>query len=268
MIPIKHRLITAFVALLLSTMLSCTITGCTNEEQVELGAWKEKLEVADGNSTIDDALNDINRTIDDTAAKLDGVTAEGKDKITEAGNTISNTLKEWADVDLGFLTETPAPKGTQAPQSNTEEFKQETNSDGSRIKVKFIKVVDGDTIYVELNGEKTRVRLIGINTAESVAPYEYLQATGKENTQEGKFASDYLKELMKDVTEVWLEFDLEMNDDYGRVLAYVWLDGEEKDGEKSMLNIIMVRSGWAEPMTIEPNSRYKEQIAIAAEEAE
>ena len=246
-------------------VLSFTACSDTSEEQVEVGAWKDKLIEADDSNAINDTLTDINGTIQDTTALLGEKAEQGQGKLTEIGNSISDTIKGWADMDLSYLTATPLPATTEPPSHTDTSTEVETNSDGTRIKVKFLKVVDGDTIYVEYNGEKTRVRLIGINTAESVAPEEYLQATGKENTQEGKFASDYLKELMKDVSEVWLEFDLELNDDYGRLLAYVWLDGENTDAESNMLNIILVKSGWAEPMTIQPNVKYEDDIARASE---
>ena len=73
------------------------------------------------------------------------------------------------------------------------------------------RVVDGDTLIVYIDGVRTRVRLIGINTPESVAPEE------ERNTEEGVIASDYVKTLMEDADyEVWLKYDNERYDQYDR----------------------------------------------------
>ena len=49
-----------------------------------------------------------------------------------------------------------------------------------RIEVKFSKCVDGDTIRLKINGQKKRVRLLAIDTPESVTPDKPVQAYGKE----------------------------------------------------------------------------------------
>ena len=55
----------------------------------------------------------------------------------------------------------------------------------------LIRVIDGDTIVVNIDNIEYTVRLIGIDTPESVAPDVYLEATGKKNTKEGLLASEY-----------------------------------------------------------------------------
>lgn len=118
-------------------------------------------------------------------------------------------------------------------------------------------VVDGDTLDVNLDGVATRIRLIGINTPESVAHEDYLEATGKENTQEGKDASAFVKELLSGTEELWLTFDKERQDKYGRTLAYVWLTESTLDTE-NMLQVKILQAGHAEVMTIAPNTKYQE----------
>lgn len=54
------------------------------------------------------------------------------------------------------------------------------------IKATVVRVIDGDTIVVDIDGEQLKVRLIGIDTPESVASEDYLNKTGKQNTIEGK----------------------------------------------------------------------------------
>lgn len=115
-------------------------------------------------------------------------------------------------------------------------------------------VSDGDTITVIKEGQKQRVRLIGIDTPESVHSDE------TKNTPEGKAVSAYVKELLTD-TEVYLEYDEETYDQYGRDLAYVYMT----DG--TMVNELLVSLGMAETMTIRPNTRYRVEFAKLQEEA-
>jgi len=134
---------------------------------------------------------------------------------------------------------------------DTEQVVQEPSD---RIETEFIRVVDGDTIIVKYNGEKTRVRLIGINSPESVHEDE------SKNTQEGRDASAFLKEYLADTDKVWLEFDVEQKDQYERVLAYVWLSPEGINIEEDMLNGIIVKEGYADARSYKPNVKYQEAL--------
>lgn len=114
------------------------------------------------------------------------------------------------------------------------------------------RVVDGDTLIVYIDGVRTRVRLIGINTPESVAPEE------ERNTEEGIIASDYVKTLMDEAGyEVWLEYDNELYDQYDRTLAYVYID---YDGEVVMLERILLEEGLAETVRYGTNDRYYDEF--------
>ena len=111
-----------------------------------------------------------------------------------------------------------------------------------------VRVVDGDTIIVNIYNTETRIRLIGVNTAESVHP------DADKNTSEGMVASDYTKNLLT-TKKVYLEYDKDIYDDYGRVLAYVYLDDK-----KTMVNELLLKNGYAETMTIAPNVKYAEKF--------
>lgn len=114
------------------------------------------------------------------------------------------------------------------------------------------RVVDGDTLIVYIDGVRTRVRLIGINTPESVAPEE------ERNTEEGVIASDFVKELIDNTGyEVWLEYDNERLDQYDRTLAYVYID---YDGELVMLERILLEEGLAETVLFGTNDRYYDEF--------
>lgn len=119
------------------------------------------------------------------------------------------------------------------------------------------KVVDGDTIYAFTDGESIKIRLIGINTPESVS------ADADKNTPEGTLASDYLKNLLPLGSVIYLEYDEGRYDPYNRVLAYVWLnaDADTTDFDEFCqynLNAIILQNTYCETMKIQPNVKYAE----------
>mgnify|MGYP000970320192 CR=1 FL=1 len=116
-----------------------------------------------------------------------------------------------------------------------------------------IRVVDGDTFIADISGERTRVRMIGIDTAESV------QDNPERITKEGLVASNYTKSLLTGA-EVFLEFDKEHYDRFGRTLAYVYIKGD--DGYV-FINELLLNEGLADLMTIEPNTKYQELLEDA-----
>ena len=104
-----------------------------------------------------------------------------------------------------------------------------------RQPAELVRVVDGDTIRVRLAGAEEGVRYIGIDTPERdercfVAALEANQA-------------------LLDDGSLRLEFDRERRDRYGRLLAYVYAG-------RTFVNLELVRRGFAEPLTIQPNDRH------------
>ena len=134
-------------------------------------------------------------------------------------------------------------------------------NDRKLLAVNLDYVVDGDTINVSVDGTESRVRLIGIDTDESVASDEYLdkksQYTGKEetNSAEGKAASNHTKELLAGYKTLYLEFDEELYDPYNRVLAYVWLSTDTSDLD-NMLQVRILDDGYARTLPLKPNTKY------------
>ena len=87
------------------------------------------------------------------------------------------------------------------------------------IPVELVRVVDGDTIRIMYEGEERAVRYLLVDTPETVHPKKTTERFGPE-------ASNFMKELMKD-GKVEIEFDVgEKEDKYGRLLAYIYVDGE------------------------------------------
>lgn len=114
------------------------------------------------------------------------------------------------------------------------------------------RVVDGDTIIVKINGTKEKVRMIGIDTPESVHP------DPSRNTPEGKVASQFTRDHLEG-KYVRLETDVQERDKYGRLLSYVYLGDE-------MFNKTLLEEGLATIMTIPPNVKYVDDFKAIQEE--
>jgi endonuclease YncB( thermonuclease family) len=110
------------------------------------------------------------------------------------------------------------------------------------VAVKVQRVVDGDTFVATVGGRRERVRVIGVDTPESVDPNRPDEPFGKE-------ASDFAKHYLDGET-VRLAGDAEPRDRYGRILAYVWL----RDG--TFWNALLAAEGYAQQLTIPPNVTY------------
>ena len=101
-------------------------------------------------------------------------------------------------------------------QQSTANNQQPTNG----TKAHVLRVVDGDTIVVELeNGIEETVRLLGVNAPETVHPGQPTECYGPE-------ASEFTKSVLVKETAVFIELDLQTGerDRYGRLLAHIWLE--------------------------------------------
>ncbi len=114
------------------------------------------------------------------------------------------------------------------------------------------RVVDGDTIVVD-GGE--RVRLIGIDTPESVDPRRPVECFGLE-------ASAFMEDLLPPGTDVRLVFDVEREDRYERTLAYVY-----RVADGLFVNFHLVDQGYAQVATYPPNVEHTDEFVEATREA-
>ena len=129
--------------------------------------------------------------------------------------------------------------------------------DGPREVGRVVRVVDGDTIHVQLDGRREKVRYIGVDTPESVKPGTPVQCFAKR-------AGAFNRHLVAG-ERVRLVLDAEHRDRYGRLLAYVY---RKSDGV--FVNAALVRRGYAQPLTIAPNvahAREFRRLAAAARHA-
>jgi micrococcal nuclease len=125
---------------------------------------------------------------------------------------------------------------------------------GAARSAPVVRVVDGDTIQVRLGGAKERVRLIGIDTPETVKPNTPVQCYGRAASAEAH--------RLLDGRTVRLVGDVEPRDRYGRLLAYVY---REPDG--LFVNAELARRGFARQLTIPPNVRFAERFRRLVAEA-
>jgi micrococcal nuclease len=117
------------------------------------------------------------------------------------------------------------------------------------------RVIDGDTVEVRLGGVEEDVRYIGVDTPETVKPDTPVQCFGPQ-------ASSFNHHLVEH-RRVRLVFGVERRDVYGRLLAYVYLDGR-------FVNAELIRRGLARTLTIPPNDRFAgrlKRLEIAAARA-
>lgn len=116
-----------------------------------------------------------------------------------------------------------------------------------------VRVVDGDTIDVRVAGRTERVRYIGMDTPETVKPGAPVECFGPQ--------AGAANERLVGGEEVRLERDTELRDRYGRLLAYVYVNG-------ALVNEELVRRGYATTLEIEPNTNRAEELADAERAAE
>lgn len=111
------------------------------------------------------------------------------------------------------------------------------------VSAKVQRISDGDTFAATVKGRRERIRVIGVDTPESVSPNQPDEPYGEE-------ASDFAKHYLDGET-VRLAGDAEPRDRYGRMLAYVWLE----DG--TFWNALLVAEGYAQQLTVPPNVTYE-----------
>lgn len=135
------------------------------------------------------------------------------------------------------------------------------------VTAKVKRVVDGDTILVDISSNENnssnevKVRLVGVNTPESTTRTEVY----------GKEASNYTKSRLDGKT-VYLQKDISDTDRYGRLLRLVWteLPNNLMDIEEvrtKMFNAELVLEGYAMPSTYNPDVTYSDMFRDFGREA-
>lgn len=110
-------------------------------------------------------------------------------------------------------------------------------------RARIVRVIDGDTFVAAIAGKRVRVRLLGVDTPETVKPDTAVQCFGKRASHASK------RQLAGE--RVTLHYDVEHEDKYGRTLAYVEVRGRD-------YSAWLVRKGYARVLTIAPNEARAE----------
>jgi micrococcal nuclease len=116
-------------------------------------------------------------------------------------------------------------------------------------------VVDGDTIHVSIAGRNETVRLIGIDTPETVDPRSPVECFGEE-------AHRHTEELLPKGTAVRLVRDVEARDRYHRLLAYVY-----RVEDDLFVNLALAEDGFADLLTFPPNVAHVADFTKAVKDA-
>lgn len=113
-----------------------------------------------------------------------------------------------------------------------------------------VAVHDGDTVSLIIDKKREKVRLIGVDAPEiGQKPW-------------GDEAKKHLETLLKSADwKVRPEFDVERRDKYGRLLAYLWTKDD------NMINLLMVKNGYAMLFTFPPNVKHADEFMAAQREA-
>ncbi|MFB3166796.1 thermonuclease family protein [Neobacillus sp. 179-C4.2 HS] len=141
----------------------------------------------------------------------------------------------------------PSQKEETVPENTL----QVTESKGSEVPISLVDIIDGDTIKVNVNGKMETVRYLLIDTPESKSPKTCVQLYAREAFLRNS-------ELVNS-GKLTLEFEQgNIRDSYGRLLAYVFVNGESIQGT-------LLKEGYARVAFI-MNPPYKYLVAFRKEE--
>jgi len=170
--------------------------------------------------------------------QADQTNNDQEQEVIEESEPVQNESEQIVD-----NQQEPQPQQTTEPSQPTSQL------------FSVVKVVDGDTIKVDINGTTETLRLIGINTPETVDPRKPVECFGIE-------ASNRAKELLSN-KKVRLESDPTQGERgiYGRLLRYVWLE----DG--TFYNKQMILDGYANEYTYNTPYKYQNEFKQAEKEA-
>ena len=143
-------------------------------------------------------------------------------------------------------------------------YPEQVAEDLMLTRVRVTRIVDGDTVYVRFsNGLEEKVRLIGVDAPEINHPTKGEEHFGVES-------AEYAYNLLNNIV-AWLEFDEGERDQYGRMLAYLWLEKPEAASEteirKKMFNARLLLDGYARQVIFQPNVKYVEYFSAFVNEA-
>ena len=212
------------------TLSALLLTGCV--------ATDDDVAPAPASGTATSALG---ASVPGASASTDGASASAASSSPVAVPTVEEEASSPAPPPPSAREEATSPTPA-APEAATE---------GDVVTVESI--ADGDTIRVTLDGVSTPVRLLNIDTPETVHPSKPVQCQGPE-------ATAALKSMIGPGDTVVLRYDRRVYDRYDRLLAGVFADGR-------LVNAEMARLGLGEPVVFDGNVRFLPEVEAAWEQA-
>lgn len=192
----------------------------------------------------------------DLATTVETANENDRDEIEELDSSASTT--DTADSSEGISrSQNETPEETITTDTDQSEALQEDSNPQTTSSNTYsvISVVDGDTVKLSMNGSTETIRLIGIDTPESVHPTEPVECFGIE-------ASNKAKQLLSG-KQVQFETDSSQDtrDRYGRLLGYIILP----DGRN--FNKVMIEDGYAYEYTYSTAYKYQTSFKTAESNA-
>lgn len=164
--------------------------------------------------------------------------------------------KESSNPKLISEDEVKGGKSAKTSKTNTANF----------VKAQIVHVSDGDTVTARIGNNKYKIRMIGVDTPETVHPSKPVGFYGKE-------ASNFTKSQLSG-REVYLEKDVSDTDRYYRSLRYIWLELPKnlanptfEEVRDKMYNGILLRDGYGALATFPPNVKYLDYFRSIAQTA-
>lgn len=160
-----------------------------------------------------------------------------------------------------ILTPKPTlvPTVAESVQDQTVQQEADQKVEGAKVERQIahvVKVIDGDTITVSINGTTDTIRIIGLNTPETVDPRKGVECFGRE-------ASAFAKQTLSGKT-VYLEPDASQSerDKYGRLLRFVFLEDNSDYGK------VAIQEGFGYEYTYDLPYRYQTEYKRAQQQAQ
>ncbi|MBP1156184.1 MULTISPECIES: thermonuclease family protein [unclassified Paenibacillus] len=162
-------------------------------------------------------------------------------------------MKKWSRMSALVLTAAIMISGCGNSQAASTSAASAPVENKMLFTAKVTRVVDGDTIKIEMEGKEETVRMIMVDTPETVHPSKPMQPFGPE-------ASALAKETLEG-KEVRLELDVSERDRYGRILAYVYVNDR-------MFNEVLLEKGLARVSVFPPDVKHADRFREIQKEAQ
>jgi micrococcal nuclease len=161
---------------------------------------------------------------------------------TDTVQPSSTTLKKQKTTEENIQTHKEI---NSVEETSNKETNESTEGIPNTIPAYVYETIDGDTVKVKINNREETIRMILVDTPETKHPSKPEQPFGKE-------ASDFTKQILLN-KNVDIELGIQERDKYGRLLAYIYIEGK-------MFNKMLIEKGLARVAVYPPNTKYLDEF--------